>query len=1014
MKKLCITFLLLLIGSIGFSQVSFVSDLPFERVHLSDFNEQETFSFFIEDDWLISSINAFSASKTLLYNLNSGEVRESEFHFRYQYKIGNRKVYFGRQFNSSDWRYFGLANGNPFYVQSLPATPSFVYNGRSFGFSNSTVWELDQNLVNHKKIAEVDAAISDFEIYNDTIYIATPNDIFVFDIADSLYFNPYSDYIEQNNLELIPNSNMKGRFLFKEKNEEHSLIIHEVGRGVISRLIPASIPGYKAFGIWDNDFNSVSIHWRGHNISSSGNITWLEVPYSSSTFDHEDMVYRINRGLTPMVEKVANYSRAKSLSTASNKLVTIAEDDRVCAFGLFGKEGNEVYGYVNDTLIALKDFYPGPLGGVEESLYADLNEFRRSDDPTVWDGKCWFLAAQPFLGREVCYSDGTVEGTGTLTDLLDGLDGINIARFIPDGERMFVLTHLEDLSVKIWMVEPQFESIVMSADTSELSKVVLGAYPESYEHRLKNLSKRGSSVVLSGGDAYYYITRQASLGSLIGDEAIPKSFPGRDEYASLYSRRLQKVNASTGELIFSKPFMLGLSSNDENIKAILHNDSVIKIATISRAYYIDLDSTIVDLQEAQNYISGIVITSFSQEGVFQSMIPVSFEKNLGQIDFFHAFPSGNMMVAARKTKYSPLTLLLIDVEGEVIKSKILDEVEQFHTWSINSSELFFSQWGEESEGYNQVRFFSLKDLLEITEHKSYEFQGQISVPEIHFKEKGEVWYTAAASGSVTFNKSWGSHFIANNENFSRVFVMRVNPDYPAFRDMNVLDEVIKYFPSLTEGNEIYLQYIPVKGDEVEKPFLDYPGIFGPHYFLDYSLQTTQLDQSAAIFDKRLQKLGVINANRNYFLESGIHSDGSWWQFTTGGTGNILHTLNAFPKPYYSHSHGYREYIHRFDPAFSGSVTFSEPAVAKADGTYFGIFPNPNSGQIQVIPIGGNQHQFSKYQLYDMSGRIILSDALPPVFTYALIEFPRHLTEGVYHLVFSGDSLTESHRIVYAK
>jgi hypothetical protein len=749
MKRLVSILNLLLLSQIAIPQISEITDLPFERVHLSDFNEQETFTFFKEGDWFIVSMNAFDASKTLIYNQVTGDIHDINYHVRDQYRIGDRYVYSGYPIDGSGWRDFVLIEGQPLSIQSLPAKPSLQIDGRIYGTSHGDVWELNPNLVDHEKLAESEIVIYDFGIYNDSVYMASRDRIIVFDRSDSIYSEPYIAYIEQHDLELIPNSNIEGRFLFKEKNEEFEFIIHEVGRGISPRMIPANSAGSKSYGIW-NDEASISVHWRGHNISSSGNVTWLEAPFSTSFFDFDDNVYRIERGATPEVNRVANYSRDKNPNSPSNKLISFDNGNRVCAFGLFGKEGNEIYGYENDTLIALKDFYPGPLGGIEESLYADINPFRRSDDLTIWDDKCWFLASQPFVGREICYSNGTVQGTGTLADLRKGIDGVNIARFIPDGDQMYLLAQLEDLTVKLLVVEPQFEPISVGGDSREIFSTVVGSYPGSYEHRPGHSSKRGSSQAVSDGESIFYLTRQSTLGSLIGDEGIPNNFPGLDVYVSASSRRLQKIDALTGQMLFSKPIMIENPSDDGVVKMILHNDSTLKVATITRAQYRDLDSLSIDLSEEQNYMDGIVITTFSKEGEFLSMHPISFGISfLQNIDFIHAFPSGNMLVATRDSRDH--IFLLINSEGTVIRNKVVDSSNAFHIWARNDSELFISQWSENETGFNKVSFMKFEDMLRVTEFHSYHYQGKIVTPEIHIKDNGEVWYTAAAKGVVSFD-----------------------------------------------------------------------------------------------------------------------------------------------------------------------------------------------------------------------------------------------------------------------
>jgi hypothetical protein len=248
----------------------------------------------------------------------------------------------------------------------------------------------------------------------------------------------------------------------------------------------------------------------------------------------------------------------------------------------------------------------------------------------------------------------------------------------------------------------------------------------------------------------------------------------------------------------------------------------------------------------------------------------------------------------------------------------------------------------------------------------------------------------------------------------RVFVMRTNPEYPAFSDMKILDEVIRYYPSQRKENEIYLQYVPSTVVEEDRPVGILRGTFGPHYFYEFHLQTTQLDQSAEIIDLQTQPFEVAYNNRSYFFESGINDDGTWWQLASGGTGNIMHTYNSFPKPHYSHSQGYREYISRYNPEFTASDISIEPTDVNAEDKVFGIFPNPNNGWIQVIPENGNENPYKSYQLYDAKGRVILADELPKVFSYATIEFPRTLNAGVYHLMFFGDSGSESHRIVLVR
>lgn len=1029
MKRIVLCLLLFSFVLVSKGQLTHLTELSFSNVALNDYNETETFSLYTEDHFSMVFMNNFGSEndQAYIYNRNTGEFSDFPFRIWNQFRVGDEFFYAG-QFIHAQYsnKYFKLtAEGESQLVDDFPVEPTYHYNGKAYGINRGDLWEFSTNPLQMKKIATFDLPISyppaQISILGDTVYVASVKGYDTFNITDSTYSKPYTDFISSHNLELIPYSELNGRFLYYNSSKEVDLEIYEMGEGMPPRLLVASTPLPYKMAYWYLNANAFRMQTPKGCFTSSGNVTWLNIHDSEpDPLRIWDVLFKIDRSETnPHIKVIREFKRAKSYGNPDANMMAFNDGQKVAALGLFGPEGYEPYGMENDSLVVMKDYIPGPRGSVDEVMYSDLNDFRKSDDPVYWNGKLWFAASLPHYGREIAYSDGTAQGTGVLADLAKGGESLRIVRFAPSGNKMFILVQREDLSVGLYELGSDVPEFDISVENNEYWTSEFGAFPES-ELFPYNDNKGSRDRLISGGDGFlYYLSHSTTLGSLLGD--IPGIYGFNGENDSYYEDnvfRLKKIDAQTGDVSYSKAFRNpDPLSSVKSYHLVKHNSDIV-VWGWGMSGFRDEDHEMIP---PDGSLPQLVLTRFDTDGNFKSIM--ALPRNTAQVDvlFLSVLENGNFLTVLKESDsaYPDLYVQEISPEGNIVRNNVISLKYGESTYirkDDTNDGLYLTHYNiEKQNDIFEAIFFRYSSESGLEELGDIAYQGAMINPDIFIKPSGELWYTGALNGKLLGADNTTNYDLTTEDNFYSVFSLRTSPVVNAFSDLTVLsDAATHYFGSIVHNDEIHLQFLAPVSTQPALDFSQYPSYFTFGSSFNLELYTVQLDKDSHEAARVSQPWKIATLSRGVYLTSIVNQNKDWYQMVVAGHDNIVHVDTLLPPPVYQASMGYRVQLMRRKWEFKASSNNVYDADPDENGNLLNIFPNPNKGTFNILPNNGNRIPYSGYKVFDMQGRVVYSGILPETFNYLQLNFPATLRAGIYQVRFEGEDVSEMHRMVLDK
>lgn len=1031
MRSFRISIILSLFCCPLFGQVTHLTDLDLPGTPIYPHSLPEPLYFFVDGDLLITTYYRLELKETIVFNKATGEFTEAEYLITAQYQVGDEFIYFGEFPNFGDGIYLVLDESDNFsFIESLPARPSLSYNGKSYGMGANTLWEMSSNPLSSSAIASFAGAIGSFNnhslyIADDTLHLSLPERYIMVSLLDGTVSEPYAAYFETHRLHWVPNTGIEGRHLYTSESSNEGLSFHELGRQMAPRILQTdeTFHGEPSFWTASNRTTYFSTYPRG-NLSNSGDYTWLNLenrgPVGPLTIQH-NLIRVDRRPGHGGISLIHQYWRGRIDMRGGLYISAMGSGEKICAMGLLGPEGAEPYGYVNDSIIALKDFIPGGRGSVDRVL--DVEEPNHVVNPEIfkWNHKTWFIAGHPHLGHELTYSDGTVEGTQVLADMVEGSEGIRTVRYAPQGESLFVLVQRDDFSFGIFEIGKNQEPFEPIANDPETWEVALGGFPEVIFFLYNNRSVQ--APIAQGADgSLFYLTRNAPLGLIHGDGNDTYRFP-EDNIPRGNILRLQKYGLETGELLFSKPFR-DFNAEDLffNNGMVVHPDGTIRVLLSSRGNYRDMElsTSATEIGQWGSNGYGLSLITFDLEGEFLSIQRLQHQERMDDVFEFHVLASGNMVIMAGLRNLFNQTfryLLVFSPGGEVLHKKTfaLQDQEYFDFYiGADQNSFFISRYGRQSDcDALEVRFFEFDENLREASLGGYCYTGEIIKPQLLITGNGDKWYTGAGNGTITFRGSMPIFLSPADANLHTTFSLLEPQQFPDIRNVQVIsNHTSNYFGSFVRDGSIFLQSADITGADLNKDFntTERPFFyFKPIATLD--LNTTRLDRNGQISEMQSQKMKTSHIGGALNYRMGFLKDGSQWQYVSSRTHTLTHLDTLTPQPTYSRNVGYLAQLIKRPWLFGEESLNVEVTLPDAEGNFLSLHPNPSNGNFQIAPRNGNSVPFSAYEVFDMQGRLVSAGILPETFTQIQVVLPGKVSAGTYHVRFTGEGVSESARVM---
>lgn len=1034
-----LTFIVLLLAvHVAPGQVTKLTDIEFDEPPRLDFENQAGILHFIEGDFHIASFDEWNNRKSAVYNRITGEVTYSDYFIRNQFDFGDRVLYFGqrRVGNNNQIHYLRLnLDGTFSTVPALPTFPEVFHDGKGYGKNTSGLYEISVDPVSSRLIS------SDFgnwnqpnvqlAIHGDSLYIARGGDFLIYSIPHDTIAFAHLDYLAQHDLQIIPFSAMEGRFLYEKISEHGPTEIHELGGHGFARQIPAENELPPTL-IWRNNIaNAWNISRFGPNsIHSQGNMTRMvtfnqAIPDNKLHFDNG--ILEINRSLdNPSARMLHRFLRASTQSGDASFVVQgLNEGENFVALGIFGPEGAEPFGMVNDSVQVLTDLLPGALGSVDyflrqSSVYSD-----RTQRIIAHDNKLWFTASVPGIGLAPAASDGTPEGTFTVDDLFPGTRGLSSGAYAAHDGKLYLLAQHMDLSTALYRIGDEQEPL----PTVEPERVdwenVFGGFPESWHVSNYNVNAVQPKVAAGNDGSVYYLSVRGYLGQVIGDTPGVFSFDGEPHpygFGNKHIQRLHKINAQTGELEWMNTFSAtNLHQMNGQAELAVNDHGEVAIFGIHRNTYqsSDFDTTVTAVNE--NQLHRLSLKTFDTDGNFIRLVNLNTEDFFRDIHFFSYDSDGTYIAAVSRTSNAQgVVWIRFNASGEILQSSQTG-IPLNHRLHIRRSDgkYLVSKTENRNICTDCTAEFWVFDATTLNrEHYStLTYNGRLWHPSLHITANGEWWYTGAINGS--FKHAYMDDFFAApaSQNYtSNAFLLRVIPELSRVADVSVLrEEIISFYPPEVFEDNIYLSYTAVDLENERSPFLSRPHFLDSGHANDILLETAQIDGVGRLENVHKENVRICDARQRTAYAQLHLPDGRWLRAFAAEEAYCGHVDWHLPLPLYQRRYGNRVQIARMTWPFEPADTPVIDALADENEKYMQVFPNPvSNGYFYILPNDGNKIPYTRFHVHDMKGRLVYESSLPDFFNYRQVFLPGQLNAGVYHVVFTGEGARESHRLMLIK
>lgn len=1020
--KLSIVLALLLnFPEANFAQLTLIKELDFPEKAVLGSDVFERFGYVVDGDWhIVSSIMA-GKRQALAYNHATGLVKNTNYIVDDSWDFDGQKIYrgwpTGNQFGV--WRYLRLAaNGNFFPIDELAAYPSLVAGDYAYGVNSRKVYEMqpfaDSTRILFELPPEVNPNALDFELQDETLYVAHYSGILKYDFASDSLSAMHPDYFAANDLEYIPWSGLEGRFLFKKKGPHPRLVLHEAGHGIEPRLIPDG-SNATTFNprIWFQStpfqlpyvFNQHKIA----NISSASDLTWFGFVQNAYGTEHGNYLYRIDRsGGEASVNEVVFPNQNLPADIWLKPWVHALDNENVVAMGFYGDEGLEPYGYAEDGLVLLKDFYEGPKGSVDYVNDEMLNGPTRWHRSMRWNGQLLFPIIGSYYGAELAVSDGTPEGTRLLADLEPGIKGCRAFQFFQTETSHFILAQKDDHSIALYTLGEQMPPIPAEPEPNPRLEVLIG-------------NRSGMLFSNHGGnyDQKPPLLLNDGVITYLGHNTEVSNFDLYTTEGPMLSNALIQLDAATGKVINTKLFGPDRISQHNDWFLLPAKNGGYQLIRSGKANYQDESE---DIKSHTN--NSIHLTRFDAQLEFLGIEHLETGvPSIQRLVFVEATDDGFVVLAQRNWNRShPLRLLKYDHDAKQVKAVNIPRLdvsrERMEAWHDERGQLNIALFVGQNDCVDCPLIIQTFDEdLSPAGLWTATYSGKLEHPRLHLLPNGERWFIAALNGEILLPGSSNPLVVSGDDSDSYgVVCLRDIAFLNRHLETKILDaQARKYYPSFSHEGNVYLNYLRTELGSDE--FVPVSGVWNnfnvPHPFF---YEIAQLDGLAEISAYAELEVELSDLTKALHFSQVIDTSGTWIRSVKAGRWNVAHVhLHKHPRPAYHDNFANRIQIFTDEWPFTPQPVPVVEAVPNEDGSYMHLFPNPSTGEFFIVPRqGGNRVPYDRFIVHDMQGRLIEERIIPSDFLFERIQFSNSLNAGVYHVVFSGGQEKESHRIVVIK
>ncbi len=1002
---------LTLIKELDFPEKAVLGDHPFHR-----------FGYAVDGNWHVVSSIIGGQPQGLAYNATSGELRNTNYIVDDSWDFEGQRLYRGWSIAQPwlPWRYLRLLpNGIFTVVENVPAAPSAVSGSLAYGLNGRKVYEMEPFADTSRELFTVPDEINGSSLHlaleDGQLYIAHHTGILQYDLETDSLWALHPEYFASHDLEFIPWSGYKGRFLFKRKEPHPVLEIHEAGHGMNPRQIATgSNPPAVNPHIWfqSTPFQAPYVYHthREYNISSAGDVTWFGFIQNSYNTAHTHYLFRIDRSeAEASLDELAFHERNLPIDFWLKPWIHALDNGNVVAMGLYGSEGIEPYGYKDGQLVVLKDFYEGARGSVKYVLDETLNGPTRWHRSMHWKDHLVFPVFASYYGEELAMSDGTEEGTRLLADIAPGIRGCRAFQFFQSEAGHFIMAQKEDHSIALYQLGEQTPPEVNEPISNPELEILLG-----------NLS--GTNFYLDEGN--YTQAPQLLLNdgiiTYLGHNADTSFFAYPGSAGAWLVNSILQLDIATGEVIRRKRFGPERISKYNDWFLLPGDDGGFNLIRSGSAHYQDENETI-----NAHSSSSIHLTRFDENLNFKDISNIASAQPGFQRILFAGKQNDGVVVLAQRNgpRSNPLRLIKFDHEWEQVKTVDIPRIGELHermeAWHDEQGILHVALYEHRSNCADCPLFIHRFDQdMNPSGTWMATFSGSLSHPRLHAMPNGERWFVAGLNGEILLPSSEAAfELTANHEESFGVFVYREIAELqrPLGTEIHEV-EARKYFPSFSREGNVYLNYLRTAlGSDDFVPIFGFENHFNVVHPFYYEL--AQLDGLGEISQYAELEVELSNLSRViHFPQVFDAHSGTWLRGVKAGTWNVAYTpLHKHPRPAYHSNFGNRIQLFTDQWPFEPQAMPSIETLANEEGSHMHIFPNPNQGEFYIVPRdGANRVPYTRFYVQDMQGRLIEERAMASDFLYDRIAFTGSLNAGVYHVVFLGEEARESHRMVIIK
>lgn len=1008
-RYLGILFLLLLLCSDkAAAQLQLITEFDFPERAILKQEEFDRFRYAKDGDWHIVSALIAGQRQSLVYRVSTGAVNNTNYIIENPWVFDSGRIYPGWPVDNQQagWTYldFNQENGQFYPRTDLPAFPQLIEGDLAYGVQQRNVYEMDPFALEHRILFTLPNSVSTsnlgWQLVDSTLYISHDEGVFVYELGDDILSTPFDNYIQNNDLVYVPFTGHQGKFLFTVKGEQNGFNLHELGHGREPRLIPQ---GEHPPTLVPEALSSTS-GFKSRAVASGANLTWLTYFTRAENGFYTSHLIKVNRSeKAPAIDEVGNYT-GRNISDYGRTPTTLClEDGSPVALGWFGSEGSEPFGFINNELSLLNDFYEGKRGSVNYASGVILNMPSWLQRYASHNDHLYFPVNASYFGSEIAVSDGT----RLLSDLEPGIRGLRTVEFCTLEEDLYFLVQKDDLSFAIYRLGSTLPAVpdIPEPDMSRDWGIMLGNEDGSQQITFAQ-NHDGETPIVEDGQTITYLSPRL--------DPTVRIYPD-----TMLNQQFIQIEMATGLPIREKKFAGG---SVENSKILPGQDGGVNIIRLGGPGYRD---NAIDTSLGENYSEQdkLFLLQFDQNLEFQSIKKLlgtsSFREYDLLIDAFEV--DDGFVVLAREDWDRFFWLMHFSHDGDLKKNiSIPSKSNNYHEANLYKEPDGGFQLAMHETRYNcdncEIRIMHYTPELELRETWVAHMDGRIYHPRMFDMENGERWLLGAGAGSISLPHNRGTHLVEPVGQGNRgVFGLRwLRPFYLPADLFTYNEEIFKSYPGELHDGNLFVSYIRsvYVGQEIFEPF-DYYYFSSPDYLV---YEVAQLDDNGQMSQREELEVAFHGNNSRLYATSLRTSEDKWIRGLRAGSYCKAHfDMWEDPKPYYHDNFASRFQLISESWPFEPLPATVRPAEANEDGSYMKIFPNPNNGEFFVVPRNsGNEIPFERFHIYDMQGRLVFERHMKSDFNYKTIRLPVDLSEGVYHVTFKGPTAEETLRLVLAR